>query len=85
MTDPERVLSSEVECSHMTPCTPDYRCSMHRKGRVPSPSNCVGCGHIAKHHNKRRSVYAGLMADYRVIFACGWTGCGCPEFVKAKP
>lgn len=60
----------------MTTSNPD------QSGRSPSPSDCAGCGHVAKHHNKRRSVYAGLMADYRVVWGCGWTGCGCPEFVK---
>lgn len=48
------------------------------------PSVACVCGHVAKHHNKRRSVYAGLMADYRVVFGCGWNGCGCPEYVRAE-
>jgi hypothetical protein len=43
---------------------------------------CV-CGHIAKHHTRRDSVYAGLMADYRVVWRCAWKGCGCPEYVTA--
>lgn len=44
-------------------------------------TTCV-CGHAAKHHSRRDSVYAGLMADYRVVWRCAWRGCGCPEFVK---
>lgn len=47
-------------------------------------ATCV-CGHAAAHHTRRDSVYAGLMADYRVVWRCGWKGCGCPEFVKAPP
>lgn len=43
---------------------------------------CV-CGHVPAHHDKRKSVYAGLMADYRVVWACGWNGCGCPNFQNA--
>ena len=45
------------------------------------PTNCV-CGHSPRHHDRRKSVYAGLMADYRVVWACGWTGCGCPNYVR---
>lgn len=44
---------------------------------------CV-CGHASAHHDKRKSVYAGLMADYKVVWACGWKGCGCPRFVKER-
>lgn len=47
-----------------------------------SSTTCV-CGHHAVHHDKRKSIYQGLMADYKVIWACGWAGCGCPRFVKA--
>lgn len=43
---------------------------------------CV-CGHAPEHHTRRDSEYAGLMADYRVVWRCGWTGCGCPDYVQA--
>lgn len=23
------------------------------------------------------------MADYKVVWACGWTGCGCPRYAVA--
>lgn len=46
----------------------------------PSRAVCV-CGHVAVHHDQRKSVYAGLMADYQVIWGCGWNGCGCPRYV----
>lgn len=41
------------------------------------------CGHVPAHHDKRKSIPQGLMADYKVIFGCGWTGCGCPRYVEA--
>lgn len=50
-------------------------------GREATANDCAGCGHIAQHHNKRRSVYAGLMANYRVVWGCGWKDCGCPEYL----
>jgi hypothetical protein len=49
---------------------------------TPPVQTCV-CGHAPAHHDRRKSVYAGLMADYKVIWACGWTGCGCPRFVTS--
>ena len=30
-----------VECSHMAPCTPTYRCAMHRKGDWPGRTHSV--------------------------------------------
>lgn len=54
-------------------------------GERHPPNGCAGCGHIAKHHTRRDSVWNGLMAPYRVVWRCAWDGCGCPEFVKAKP
>lgn len=47
------------------------------------PSSPCTCGHVAQHHTRRDSVYAGLMADYRVVWRCAWNGCGCPEYVPA--
>ena len=47
------------------------------------PSSPCACGHVAQHHTRRDSVYAGLMADYRVVWRCAWNGCGCPEYVPA--
>ena len=44
---------------------------------------CI-CGHTRAHHTRRDGVYAGLMADYRRVWRCAWTGCGCPEFVAAN-
>lgn len=58
---------------------------MTEQSRPSSPSGACVCGHAPQHHNRRDSVYAGLMADYRVVWRCAWRGCGCPEYVKAPP
>ena len=49
----------------------------------PSRPPCV-CGHVAAHHDRRRSIPQGIMADYKTVWACGWTGCGCRRYVEAE-
>lgn len=52
-------------------------------GTSAATTACV-CGHAREHHDRRESVYAGLMADYKVVWRCGWKGCGCPRFLEAE-
>jgi hypothetical protein len=74
----------EVSQTPLTPPphTPTGGGGQPRADATAAPPRACVCGHVAAHHDKRKSIPQGLMADYKVIWGCGWTGCGCPRYVK---